>query len=252
MEHKFYILENLRENDSKTGKELYDTFKEKADFEYLPFDSRQKLFDILDYIKLDISATNKKPFVHFDCHGNEDGIGIINADKTEEFVEWRQISDAFRQIYKSSTKRSVLCMSSCNGFNAIKLVAEKNTCPYDYVSGSFESISFKDSFDGYKQFYELVLQDKELVKAGHQVHNTFDKLKFVCLSSSQLFELAETGYLETKRTPAEIVKEKANTIQKAKNEVGTLTPEMTAHIDFAYSDVGIAEYLQDWRKIFFS
>ncbi len=252
MERNFYILENLREADPKTGKALYDTFKDRADFVYLPFDSRQKLFDLLDFIKLDVSATNKKPFVHFDCHGNANGIGVINTDKSEELVEWREISNAFRQIYKSSTKHSVLCMSSCKGFNAIKLVAEKDTCPFDYVSGSFEPISFKDSFEGYKSYYELVLGGNELVKAGIQVHQTFDKLKFVCLSASQLFEIAEKGYLNTKRTPEEIAKEKEKTIQKAKNAAGTLTPEMTAFIDYKYSDAGIAEYLQEWRKIFFS
>ena len=251
MERKFYILESLRETDDKTGEQLYKTFKATSDFVYLPFDSKVKLFEILEYIKLDTNASNKKPFVHFDCHGNENGIGVVNADKTEELILWNEISDAFRTIYKASGKRSVICMSSCKGFNAIKLVADKNTCPYEYVSGSFEKIGFTDSFEGYKLFYELAIAGHELVKAGIQVHNKFDKLKFVCLSSSQLFQIAEEGYLRIKTTPEEIAKEKAMTIQNA-SKVVKLTPELLAHIDYSYSDAGIAEYMQEWRKIFFS
>lgn len=251
MEKKFYILESLREGEPKTGELLYETFKATADFAYIPFNSKEKLFEILDFIKLETIATNKKPFVHFDCHGNENGIGVVYADKSEKLIVWNEISEAFRTIYKSSAKHSVLCMSSCEGFNAIKLVTEKLSCPYDYVSGSFEKIGFKDSFDGYKKFYELAIAGSELVKAGIEVHKSFDKLKFVCLSSSQLFEIAEKGYLNTKTSKEEVEKEKAKTIANA-SKVDKLTPEMLAYIDYAYSDAGIAEYMQEWRKIFFS
>ena len=251
MERRFYILESLRPGEQKTGHEIYLEFKDKADCQYLPYDSKKRLFEILEFIKLETKATEKRPFVHFDCHGNEDGIGVISADGKEELVDWREISDCFREIYKTSKKRSVICMSSCKGFNAIKLVAHFAPCPYDYVSGSFEKIGFQDSFDGYKFFYEQILQGEELVKAGIKVHMSFDKLKFICLSSIQLFEIAEKGYLKIKTTPEEIEKEKNNTIYQAK-KIGTLTPSVINYINYKYSDAGIAEYLRDWRQIFFS
>lgn len=251
MERKFYILESLRKADQKTGFEIYTEFKDKADFIHLPYNSRKNLFDILKQIEMETKATGKRPFVHFDCHGNEDGIGVVYSDGKEELIDWREISDAFRGIYKSSKKRAVICMSSCKGFNAVKIIAHFEPCPYDYISGSFEKIGFQESFDGYKLFYEQVLQGEELVKAGIKVHQDFDKLKFICLSASQLFEIAEKGYLKTKRPPEAIIKEKKNTIVQAKR-IAPLTPDILKYIDYKYSDAGIAEYLQEWRSLFFS
>lgn len=251
MEQKFFILESLRNGEPKTGHEIYLSFKDKADFAYYPYDSKQRLTEILDLINIETFASGKRPFVHFDCHGNEDGIGIINSDSSEELVDWRELSDFFRKIYKVSKKHSVLCMSSCKGFNAVKIVPHFDTCPYDYISGSFEKISFKDSLDGYKLFYEQILSGEEIVKAGINVHNKFDKLKFVCLTSSEIFDIALNGYLKVKRTPVEIEKEKKNTIENAR-KAGPVTEQVLRYIDYRYSDAGIAEYLQEWRRIFFS
>lgn len=251
MERKFYILESLRKTDQKTGNEIYLAFKDKADFTHQPYSSKEELFNILKRIKIETEATGKRPFVHFDCHGNNDGIGVVNQDQSEELIGWREISDAFREIYKSSKKRAVICMSSCEGFNAIKIVSHFDTCPYEYISGSFEKIGFADSLNGYKLFYEQIINGEELVKAGIKVHQDFDKLKFICLSSAQLFEIAEKGYLKVKTTPEEIAKEKANTIAQAQL-IMPLTEDVSNYINYRYSDAGIAEYLQEWRRIFFS
>lgn len=251
MEQKFYILESLRNGEQKTGHELYLSFKDKADFDYYPYDSKQKLINILELISIETFASGKRPFVHFDCHGNEDGIGIIYVSGKEELIDWRELSSLFRNIYKASKKHSVLCMSSCEGFNGVKIVPHFDTCPYDYISGSFEKIAFQESLDGYKLFYDQIIEGEEIVKAGIKVHNDFPKLKFVCLSSSEIFDISLKGYIKTKRIPEEIKKDKQNTIENAK-KIGPITNQVLAYINYKYSDAGIAEYFQEWRRIFFS
>lgn len=254
MEKKFYILENLRPSDPKTGEFIFKTFEKKIDIIYVPFENKTQLSNILTAIKLEATATNKKPFIHIDCHGNSDGIEMTDKNGNVEFAIWHEISDKFRDIYRESKMKPVLCMSSCKGFNAIKMVPEKASCPYEHVSGSFEEIKFGDSFYAYKEFYEMILQDKDPVKAGAEIHNNpkYKDMKFICLSSSGLFELASKGYLEKKRTPDEIKKEKENTIQNAVKAGVPLTDQVLAYIDYSYSDAGISEYMDEWRSIFFS
>jgi hypothetical protein len=54
-----------------------------------------------------------------------------------------------------------------------------------------------------------------------------------------------------KTTPEEITKEKNHTIEQAR-KFAPITDEVLNYINYRYSDAGIAEYLQEWRRLFFS
>ncbi len=249
--NKFYILQSLREKDRKTGKEIYDVLKDKCDMFFKEYRTRQELMDILELVKVDIQTTDKKPFVHFDCHGNEDGIGVVKADWTEELITWKEIGDLFREIYLASTKKSIICFSSCKGFNTIKVVPEFKVCPFDYVAGSFEEIGFDDSFEAFKEFYEQIISGIDIKPAAYHIHNKYVKMKFICFSSNVLFELGAKSYLEKKTSKEELEKHKQITL-KALGSVANLNPLQKAFLEYAYSEQGQKDYIEKWRKIFFS
>ena len=248
---KFYILQSLRPADRKTGKEIYDSLKDKCDMFFKEYQTKQGLLDILEYIKVDIQTTDKIPFVHFDCHGNENGIGVVKTDGTEELIAWTEIGDIFREIYLASSKKSIACFSSCKGFNSIKLVPEFKACPFDYVAGSFEKIGFNDSFEAFKEFYEQIISGIDIKPAAYHIHSKYDKMKFVCFSANVLFELGSKSYLELKMTKEELEKHKQIAI-KALGSVENLNPQQKAYLEYAYSEQGQKDYIEKWRRIFFS
>ena len=249
--NKFYILQSLRKSDRKTGQELYEVLKNKCQIVFKEFQSKEELNNILEYINVDIQSTTLKPFVHFDCHGNDDGIGVVKADETEELITWTEIGDYFREIYVTSQKKSTICFSSCEGFNSIRLVPEFKICPFEYVVGSFEKISFDDSYNAFNEFYSQIIDGTDIKPASYYIHNKYTKMKFVCFSANALFELGSKAYLELKTTKEELEKHK-NIVIKAMQSVSTLNPLQKAYIDYAYSEQGQKSYIEKWRRIFFS
>lgn len=251
---KIYILESLRQTDPKTGKLVHDYLDSKAiKNQFYEFKTKQELLDILKIVTVDSASENIQPFVHFDCHGNENGIGVVKADASEELITWNEIQQAFREIYMSSKQKSVICMSSCQGFNVIKLVSRCQPCPYDHVCGSFEKISFADSYKGYTKFYDLILNGASIYDAALNVHNdpNFIKLKFIGLNSDTLFRLSVEGYLKNECTE-EKLREKKELHRKIVEVHGPLNQIQLDYLEKAFSLEGQKQILERCAETFFS
>lgn len=251
---KIYILESLKPGDPKTGKQVHDFLDSKGiNSKFYEFKSKQELLDILKIIETNTATENVQPFVHLDCHGNEKGIGVVKIDTTEELITWDEVSSAFRDIYMSSNQKSVICMSSCQGFNVIKLVSRCQPCPYDHVCGSFEKISFKDSYKGYSKFYDLILNGMSIYDAAVKVHQdaNFANLNFIGLNSRTLFQLSINGYLKNECTD-ERLKERKKIQKETVEAYGPLNQQQIEYLEKAFSLEGQKEILERCAETFFS
>ena len=248
---KIFILESLRKNDPKTGEMVHNFLnKNGIENEFRIFRSKKELIDLLEAIKIKTAADHIQPFVHFDCHGNDEGIGVVMKNEKEELITWKEIRTMFRDIYMASKQKSVICMSSCEGFNMVKLVAQCEPCPYDYVCGSFEKISFEDSYHGYTKFYELILNGKPIFEAAVEVHNTEiePNLKFLGINSMTLFKLAIDGYIDKECTAEKLEQRKIN----IKKKFGSMTESQMDSLEYIYSLEGQKEILERCAATFFS
>lgn len=251
---KIFILESLKQDDPKTGKLIHNYLDSKgAQNEYHIFKSKSELLDICEIVKIGSAAEKYKPFIHFYCHGNEDGIGAIKSDESVELITWGEISQAFRDIYLACKQKSVICMSSCHGFNVIKLVSRCEPCPYENVCGSFEKISFSDSYNAYTKFYDLILSGKSIHDSALEIHEdpTFPNLKFIGLDSKTLFNLTIDGYLKKECTQAKLI-EKKEYCGKIIERRGPLNKYQIEYLNYTFSLEGQKQILQNCAKIFFS
>ncbi|GHT43446.1 hypothetical protein AGMMS49965_17230 [Bacteroidia bacterium] len=249
-----FIFESLREIDPKTGKQIHEFLNEKGiPNEFNPFHSKNELLDLLREIKKKIAINNIQPYVHFDCHGNDDGIVVVKNDGTEELITWGEIRDAFEEIYIASGQQSIICMSSCEGFNVAKLVACFKPCPYKYVCGSFEKISFQDSYNGYTKFYELIFNGTSIHDATVEIHTdlSLEKLKFLAYDSKQLYKIGFDGYINTLCTE-EKLKQRKESAKTSLSKDGHISREQIDKLNHAYSLEGQKELLERYAKIFFS
>jgi len=250
-----FVFESLRENDPKTG-EIIQTFLEKENIpsEFHHFHTRDELFALLEIVKVKASNADFQPIVHFDCHGNSDGIGAIGLDNREEFISWDDILDKFIEIYQASKKKSVISMSSCEGFNATKMIGKGKPCPYNYVCGSFGKISFEDSFKAFSKFYKNIQEGASIFDAAVAIHNNADlsHMNFMAIDSTTLFSMMMDGYIRDQLSEIKLAERKAYLLAILKITDPIPSPEQLDYLDKACSIEGHQQILDYYKYVFFS
>jgi len=250
---KFYVIQSLKPTDPDLGEQVYDNIKGISICEFFKVTNKNELLSTLDYIKLDL-ATNVqiKGVIHIHCHGNDDGIGIRDDNDTREFVYWKDLRDKFREIYVSTSKKPLLSICACKGFNAAKLVAHFQPCPYEYITGSLKAIGFDDSVNGYTNFYNALISGKSIVDSIDETRQKFPTMDFSCYNSTQLFQIAVDGFKKLEMTP-EKVKIRRDAIEKIIiNQFGDINDLQKDYLDNAFSDNGTNDYMDKYKSIFFS
>jgi hypothetical protein len=252
---KVYVLQSLRNADPKTGEDIRDFLDAEGIIrEFYNIDSEEAFKEALNEIAEDISSSIATPYIHFDCHANDDGIGIVHDNGDESFLPWREIRKHFRKTYVNSKKRTVLCMSCCEGFHVSRLVAHNEPCPFDHVCGSFEKIGFTDSFNVFSELYKLVNGGKSTYEASVNVSNRpeFAHVKFIGLNAYTLFKIAVDGYIKNHLTPQKLAEIKAIAINAVLKKFGEVNQLRMMEIDFLCSVEGQKVLLEDHANTFFS
>lgn len=251
---KVFILESLKNSDPKTGELVHNYLNSKNfDNSFHTFASKKELFDLLKLVEIESAAGKIQPIVHLDCHGNDDGIAPVLNQTFQGLITWKEIRSCFRSIYTASNFKASICLSSCQGFNAIKMVAHCEPCPYDHVCGSFEKISFKDSYHGYTEFYDLIFNGKSIYDAAVEIHNNpkFDKLKFIGLNSPTLFKMAIDGYIKNECTPQRLEQRK-QMFRSIIEQHGKLNSDQEEYLEYALSEEGQQEIIMRCEQAFLS
>lgn len=211
---------------------------------------KEEIGRILSGVALDAAAHRRRVFVHFDCHGNEDGIAATNQEGQDELVTWGELRPWLREIFSTTGNKPILCLSSCKGFNAVKLVPSFEPCPYEYVTGSFEEIGFEESVKGYNLFYDGIISGLSIKDAALAVHNTpeLKALKFVGLSAHALLEFAIDAYIEKECTPERLASKKEEA-KKLLLSMGVLLDQaQLLELNYLYSIEGQMLYIDRMRN----
>ncbi len=98
--------------------------------------------------------------LHVSCHGNEDGIALTD----EDFVAWDELRKillgfareamAYHEVGKISS--ILLCMSSCSGLSAQKMV-ESEERPFMSLVAPIREVLWSDCLTSFLVFYNLFL-----------------------------------------------------------------------------------------------
>lgn len=251
--NKFYIIQSLKPEDPDLGEQVYKNIKDVSKAEYFKVTNRQELLDTLEYIKIDLSVDKTiKGIIHIHCHGNDKGIAMRDDENTREFVLWNELREKLRELYVATSNKPILSMCACKGFNASRLVAHFQPCPYEYLTGSMIGIPFKDSVDGYSHFYKCLIDGKTMDESIKETRDNFPKMDFVCLNSKQLFSIAVNGYIKLEMTPEKLNERKEATEKIMLASFTTLNENQKQFLEYAYSEAGTKEYLEKYSSIFFS
>lgn len=250
---KIFIIQSLKTTDSiKSGLELSIKLDGKITNSFINVEDRSGLFKEIDSIKSEISGSKGLYVIHFDCHGNEDGIGLFDKSDQLSFVEWEDFRKKFRDIYTTIHIRPIISFSSCYGFNVMKLIAAYEPCPYHIITGSLIKIPFKESIEGYFSFYDNLNNGVNLPNNIESVRRIYPKLNFIAFPANYLFEMAWEKYKQLQLSPERIQERKQQIISEIISIAGSITKKQEAYLDFALSPSEGEKDYQRFKEKFYS
>lgn len=89
--------------------------------------------------------------LHLAAHGSDAGIVLTSG----EFIRWEELRDWLRPINIATTHALTLCMSSCKGFQAAKMVwsVAATWPPFKTLVGPIDDVTYSDTLVGFTAFY---------------------------------------------------------------------------------------------------
>lgn len=105
----------------------------------------------------------KDPILHISAHGDKEGIGLTN----NEFITWDELRDYLLPISLHREWGLLLCMSSCNGIEAIKMAFTQKSGRYDVayaIIGNSDKPTWSDTAVAYASFYHHILSKNAMLQ----------------------------------------------------------------------------------------
>lgn len=168
-----FIIESLKEEDLKTGSEIYYDTLEKY-YKYYPLTenklyiklyivkSKNEFLEILNYITTNIGYFKTGILLHLEMHGGRtSGLQLSNGEN----IGWKELTKFLNFINLKSRNQLFICMATCNGRSLIQSMNLKETSPFcGYISAS-KDVSSQEILDDYRIIYENIIQTHNIILA---------------------------------------------------------------------------------------
>ncbi|MFG6686243.1 hypothetical protein ACGK9U_06655 [Mariniflexile sp. HNIBRBA6329] len=171
-----YVIESLDLSiEKETGKELYDDLLRWKQLQLgNPFTAkleqvknRTEFFDTLNTIKKDCENRNVFPMIHFEIHGNKEGLGLVSG----EFIKWIELYEVLIGINATIGNHLFITLAVCQGAYLMELIKLANPAPFWGFIGSFDKIDAEDILIRYNEFYVELLDSFNINKAFIRLQN---------------------------------------------------------------------------------
>jgi len=150
------VIESLKNNERKTGKELYDDklkwkeiIREDMFVEYYPVYSKKDFIDTLHLINNKMKE-GEVFTLHFETHGNDDGVGLASGD----IILWNEFYDLIRPINIKMGHLLLIVMAMCKGGALVSKLDISKRAPYKAFIAAFKNVTFDVISRGFEAFYE--------------------------------------------------------------------------------------------------
>lgn len=104
------------------------------------------------------------PLLHISAHGGKEGIRLTSGEE----INWHELRDIIMPINERLKGGLILCMSSCQGIQACRMVMMEGRLPFLAIIGHSGEPSWSDTAVAYATFYHLLAEGycvPEAVKA---------------------------------------------------------------------------------------
>lgn len=197
-----YIIQSLRLNDAKTGTELFNDVIHRRMMQrgletqcaLLTANSKIEFFNALETIRKAEVFQLAKPIIHFELHGDENGLEINNG----ETVSWTELQFFLLQLNGICRNNLFVSMATCKGGYIHKAINPSMWAPFWGFMGPIEEVMGEEILANYSSFYDEFLQSgnfNSAVMALHAINPDgysrfrFHNTEFVFQKAYQNYEL---------------------------------------------------------------
>lgn len=191
---KIIVIQSLKSDDLKTGKELYDgTLKWKNIIskdvltEFYDVSSKEEFLNTIDYINQNLEEGDILT-LQLEAHGCDKGIGFSNDD----IIEWKEFQDAVRKVNITIGGLLIVCLAMCFGGATISTIDFNNRAPYLAIIAPFKDVPAAAVEEGFRIFYSDYNNLLDIANAMNKIQSTsIDRDGtpfFYVLSSEEIFD----------------------------------------------------------------
>lgn len=185
------IIESLKTSDKKTGKELFETTLKYIKFEkqflvneYFEVKDRDSFFETLDLLYENAKSRNKFYFLHFEIHGDKDGIELQNGEE----IDWSEILPYFEKINILYKNNLSIYLAICEGNAVLRKINPFSRSPFAFIIGSFFVIDERETLYAFEQFYTTFFKEFKIVEALEEMQKVAGKSEFTLISSDHIIK----------------------------------------------------------------
>ncbi len=235
-----YIIESLKEGETKTGQNLYNEMcalkaaqSEFAvlDLRYIPIYSAKEWDECMENIKTECEQQKVLPIIHLEIHGDEDGLEFTNY----ECKNVDEICEQFRQINRITGCNLFVTLGVCKGLYVLFGIHMKDLMPYCGAIGSFDELEDTDIEIRYTEFYRTLFTTFDIYKAYKNLMtvDSDEEPKYRYIPIDEIFYKNYQDYIDKACTP-EAIKDRADkTFYKQEDSIKNRNQRRKFERDFA-------------------
>jgi len=95
------------------------------------------------------------PIIHISAHGNKDGIQLTDGT----YFQWNKLKNIFKRKNLDLNNLLIVCMSSCEGFGAVRMAFNSEALPFLALIGPTSEIDLRDRAMAFLTFYYRLNKD---------------------------------------------------------------------------------------------
>jgi hypothetical protein len=216
---KILIIESLPAGEAQTGLHLYQTLaplpsqlNRPVTIEHRPVTSRQDLANALDRAFHEVVSEGHTPLLHFECHGNPEGLELRAAG---EFVPWGELSPRLTDLNVATGLKLFVGLSACYGAYLVSQLVPTERAPFIACLSTKRPEYDHDLFVAFKAFYTALLTTLDGDAARAALHSTGLADHFYFGDALYWFKLAYSRYLAEQRSPDEYLKRARRIVKEA-------------------------------------
>lgn len=186
------IIESLDDNERKTGKELsestlkYISFqKEFLENEYFDVSTKNEFLDTLSNLYQKAVSEKKFYFLHFEIHGNKDGMVLKNND----FISWATILPYLRNLNIFYQNNLSVYFAVCKGNNILRFINHLERAPFALMIGSFQDVYNIDIVNIFEEFYSKFFEKFSTLDAFLAIQKLSTRSEFTVITSVNIIEI---------------------------------------------------------------
>lgn len=182
------VIESLRSDEVKTGKNLYeDIIKRRCDLKKINcyfFEAKdfKSFVASLGTIVLMCESDILYPFLHFEIHGNKQGLELMDGT----VIPWETLQDFCREINVLTNNQLIVSLATCSGAYFSSNIDLNKPSPFWGFVGPESSITSDNLVDDFTNFFDTLLTTFNINFAIESLHSNFSK--YVYYSAQELFE----------------------------------------------------------------